>query len=171
MDVILERLLYFFRHWWMFRAIRRAEYGGAWAFIWRITVQHYLVQFALIPVVGWLIANAYGDRGEAIRQLRESPLLLVWAASLETVFFQTLPIQFMRALGRPHGDQFVAGVVLFALAHFAVSVGVGITAGIVGGMYYSYIYLEYREHPWWVATFVTAAAHALHNALPVYLFL
>ena len=166
----VEQLVNYLRSMWAFRVIRRADYGGAWAFIWRITIQHYLVQAVVVLAMDMLVSGAWSDRSGIIQKLRESPLFLVVAASLETVFLQTVPIEFMRALRRSRWNQFVAGAALFMVAHLADGIGVGIAAGLVGGAYYSHVYLECRDQPWWVASFVTASAHALHNAIAVYVF-
>ena len=167
--IFVEQLVHYLRTLWAFRVIRRADYGGAWAFVWRITIQHYLVQAVVVLAMDMFVSDAWSDRSGIVRKLRESPLFLVMAASLETVFLQTMPIEFMRALRRPRWDQFVSGAALFMVAHLADGIGVGIAAGLIGGAYSSHIYLECRDQPWWVASFVTASAHALHNAIPVYM--
>lgn len=103
---------------------------------------------------------------------------LFWGAVVvaplgETLMFQSLFCAFGRMLRLGYWGQLVLVWAPFALTHFAVGIGTGLCAGIVGGFYFAFAYVTRRaqRRSFAEAYFVTAALHALNNALMVALML
>ena len=90
---------------------------------------------------------------------------LVRAPLLETAIDQVLVILLLRQLGFEMGAQIAASAALFVLFHFiTVSVPSGFMS-MSGGLYYGFTCAHWMRTSLWKAFWVTAAAHALHNAL------
>ena len=61
----------------------------------------------------------------------------------------------------------VAAMVPFALAHFLIGLATGVAAGIVGGFYLAFTYVNWRSESLSAALGMTIALHALGNALAI----
>ena len=60
-------------------------------------------------------------------------------------------------------SQVMISAVLFAWAHFPPGVVTGVSAGIIGGLYFGIGYAHWRKQSLWTALWTTAVAHSLHN--------
>jgi hypothetical protein len=141
-----------------------------WSFCWRIAIESVVVSFAaaliFVPFVN-----------TEPRTLLELPyyaffLLGVLIAPLvETVLFQALPVGVMRLLRTRFGWQVLVATALFAAAHFREGVSVGLGAGLVGGFYFAFTYVHWRERSRWTALWTTAVCHGIHNGIAIILLL
>ena len=156
---------------WIFRPVRLRRCASLWQFVFRILAQ----QFAVKIIVALFIVSLAPEAANSKTVVTDPPIAIVvlvfFAPMLETLLFQTLPIELTRWLNRPHVFQFFAGMIPFAGIHFLGGLASGIAAGVVGGIFFSYTYLECRSTSWWKSTWVTTLIHGLHNVivLPVFL--
>lgn len=151
---------------WLLRPIRLERCRSARQFIGRILVQQFLAKVALSIPVGIL----FQDDSNAQAELLRTPLvafvaMVLVAPPLETLLLQAAPIELLRAFRRSRAWQFLFGAVPFALLHFPQGIGVGVGAGVVGGLFFSYTYLEGRNRSAWSALWITTVTHALHNLI------
>ncbi len=126
--------------------------------------QHFLVKIVVAIAISLLIPE------KNTKILITNPILVIVSVILvapivETLLLQTLPIELSRRFKRPVIFQFIAGMAPFALLHFLAGIHAGIAAGIVGGVYFSYAYLECRDESWLKATKVVCMTHGLHNVI------
>jgi len=126
-------------------------------------------QFAVKIIAALLIVSlaAEADGSEAIVA---DPLIAIvvyvfFAPIFETLLFQTFPIELSRRFNRPLIFQFFAGMIPFAAVHFLGGLASGIAAGVVGGIFFCYTYLECRSTSWWKSTWVTTLIHGLHSVI------
>ncbi len=107
--------------------------------------------------------------GEALKRLlnvisRRFGRTVVHAPISETLKYQAIPIALLSLAGASFGTQIVVSMILFALAHFVFSVGRGISAGILGGFYFAFVYAHWRSVSFWRAFWMTSLVHALINS-------
>jgi hypothetical protein len=98
-------------------------------------------------------------------------IVVIFGPLLETLIFQALPIGVFRAIRRPALWQFLASVTLFGAVHFLIGVPTGLSAGLIGGSYFAFTYLKFREASFVKAVCVTAALHGAYNLVAVVLML
>lgn len=146
---------------WLRRHFRRHEQRQPGAFLWRVTLEGFLVAGAVAMVTGLL-----GIEGRDIKPA-EFPILVISAIFiaplLETLLLQMLPVGVARSCGASRRGQMIAAIILFALPHFLISVGVGLAAGLIGGFYFAFSYTHWRRQSLAQAYWMTAAQHAIHN--------
>ena len=154
---------------WVFRPVRLRRCASLRQFVFRILIQ----QFAVKIIVALFIVLLVPEAGTP-KAVITDPLLIVvsvvfLAPTLETLLFQTVPIEVSRLLNRSLVFQFFAGVIPFAGVHFLSGLVYGIAGGVVGGVFFCHTYLECRSTSWWKSTWVTILTHGLHNliVLPV----
>jgi len=87
------------------------------------------------------------------------------APPIETLVMQALPIFIARILKCSFRSQILAGTVVFSLFHIPEGIATFISAGIVGGFYFSFAYARWRRKSRWKAFWVTMLSHAIHNAI------
>lgn len=157
--------------WWLFRPVHLDCCIGPWQFIRRVLAQQFGVKIIVAIAIGILIPDAKDANNEAFKlnPFLMGAILVFVAPMFETLLLQAAPIEILRALRRSKRLQFLLGSIPFAALHFPNGAASGIAAGIVGGMFFSYTYLECRNRSWWTAVWVTTATHAIHNliCLPV----
>ena len=98
-------------------------------------------------------------------------LMLLVAPPLETLLFQAFPIFIVRLFKGSKHYQVLASTVLFSAAHFPEGIATGVSAGVVGGLYFAFAYAHCRENSRWEAFWVTALCHAIHNGIAFLLLL
>ncbi len=141
-----------------------------WDFCWRTAIEGTLVSFAVVIVLSMFVH-------EQPRELIEwSAALLIASAVvaapiIETLVFQVIPISIARALRVPLKVQILISATLFALVHFIEGLGVGIGAGVIGGLYFAWAYAHWARKSFWTALWVTIVAHFLRNAISVSILL
>ena len=147
---------------WIHLHFQKYRQRSAWDFCWRIALEGTAVTVAISAFISLF--------GLAERDLRmDVGLLLVMgvvvAPVLETLIFQSLPVWVARLFKASFQVQVVASVVPFVLVHVTQGLGTGIAAGLVGGFYFAFTYVHWREQRRWTAFWVTAVSHAIHNAI------
>jgi hypothetical protein len=90
---------------------------------------------------------------------------VIVAPLLETLIFQAFPIWIARLCKARLSIQVVVSVVPFFLAHAIEGIGAGIAAGLIGGFYFAFTYVHWREYRRWTAFWITAVSHAIHNGI------
>ena len=95
--------------------------------------------------------------------LRQMTIGVVAAPLLETLLFQTFIVALCRKWKLSFRWSMLVTGIPFALVHFLVSVGVGLGAGLVGGFYFAFTYLHWRDRSLRSAYWITTASHAIHN--------
>lgn len=140
-----------------------------WDFCWRIGIESMLASLAASAILTLTL-------GAIERELLEWPIeaiLIVGvlvAPPLETLVFQALPIFFVRLLKGSLQVQVLVSTILFAAAHFAEGIPVGVSAGIIGGFYFGLAFAHWRTQSKWRALWITTVCHGIHNGILLALF-
>lgn len=92
-------------------------------------------------------------------------LLLVVAPPIETLIFQAFPIFIVRILKGSIRIQILISSLLFSAAHFPEGIATGVSAGLIGGLYFAFAYSHWRTKSRWESFWITAACHAIHNGI------
>jgi hypothetical protein len=146
---------------WLVRHFRRHERRTPGQFLWRVSLEGFVVA-AIIGV----IVTSLGIEGRDLKP-SEFPILvisaIVIAPLLETLLLQLLPIAATRACGASRWTQMIVSIILFAFPHFLVSPGVGLAAGLVGGFYFAFAFTHWQRRSLSRAYWMTVAQHAIHN--------
>jgi len=145
---------------WLRRHFHKYRLFGPWTFCWRITIEGLIVSLATAIPLGLF--------GLADRKFRMSyEQLFIFAVFvapiLETLLFQAFPVFIARWFRAAFRTQVAIATTVFALAHIPDGFGAFVAAGIVGGFYYGFTYVHWRERARWTAFWVTALSHSLHN--------
>jgi hypothetical protein len=147
------------------RHFRRYLRRPLWPFSWRIGVES-----TLASLVAGIALSAFGapDRDlSGIPPEAFALLAIIVAPVTETLVLQAFPIFISRKLGGSFVTQTAVGTIVFALAHLGEGIATTISAGVVGGFYFSFAYALWRRRGRWPAFLATAGAHAVHNAIAV----
>ncbi len=156
---------------WLVGWLRRYEVHPPWAFCWRIALENMIVSIAaavLFSVIdmkyklGWM-KNKQPDIHPTL------PDYVFLAPTLETMIFQAIPIGLLSWIGASFGTQVAASAALFALAHYTNSIGSGLAAGNIGGVYFGYTYAYWLQFSFRKAFWITALSHSLGNIPPAML--
>ncbi len=151
---------------WIDRHFRRYRQREPWDFCWRITIEATIVALTVIYILDIF--------GLAERKIPFSfPALMfigVMAAPVfETLILQAFPVWIARLCKARFSVQVVCSVVPFAALHALEGVGTAIGAGLIGGFYYAFTYVHWRERSRWTAFWTTAISHAIRNAIAILL--
>jgi len=92
---------------------------------------------------------------------------VVVAPVLETLLLQALPVWIARLCKSGSSGQVIVSVVPFTISHAIEGIGTGIAAGLLGGFYFAFTYVHWRERSRWQAFWVTAVSHAIYNAIAI----
>lgn len=141
------------------RYIRRKP----WDFCWRIAVESLVV--SLFVAVFLSVLNAPERQLPDWQRSEIAAFAVLIAPPVETLVMQALPIFIARILKGSFGVQILAGTVVFSLFHIPEGIATFISAGIVGGFYFSFAYARSRRKSRWKAFWVTALSHAIHNGI------
>ena len=149
---------------WLIRHFQRYRQRSPWAFCWRIALEGLAVSL----LCALLLTLLFPDMHREVPDWSAAKIFLiivVLAPVFETLLLQALPIFIARKLKAPFAVQVLASMVLFAAPHFLDGISAGICAGIIGGFYFAFTFAHWREKSRWSAFWVTALAHAMHNAI------
>jgi hypothetical protein len=134
-----------------------------WDFCWRIGVESTIVSIVFATL---LIAFGVPDREfPEISMVVLFIAIVLVAPPVETLLLQALPIFIARKLKASLKIQVISGTVFFALLHLPDGFATFVSAGIVGGFYFSFAYAHWRTKSRWQAFWITAVGHAIHNII------
>jgi hypothetical protein len=91
--------------------------------------------------------------------------IVVLGPMIETLLFQALPIELARIAGVSKAWRLLPSVLLFASAHFFVTISKGITAGVIFGLYSAFAYVRSRESSVFEALCTTICIHSGINLI------
>jgi hypothetical protein len=153
---------------WIKKHFQRYLDRRPWDFCWRIGVESTIASL----VASILLAFAVGVPAREFLNYSMGGvfvLLLLVAPPVETLLFQALPIGLVRLLKGSIRTQILVSTILFAACHFPEGIAVGISAGIIGGLYFSFAYAHWRNRSRWHALWITTACHGIHNGIAFFL--
>ena len=155
---------------WLGRHFEKHNARTPWDFCWRTAIEGLLLSFAVVIVLSMFVQEQPRELIEwsAVQLIAYA---VVAAPVIETLVFQVIPISIARALRVPLKVQILISGGLFALPHFVEGVGVGIGAGVIGGLYFAWAYAHWARKSFWTALWVTMVAHFLRNAISVSMLL
>lgn len=149
---------------------RRYPERSPWGFSWRIGVESTAAGLIVAVLLSFVLPLP--ERELLNLTVREVFILMtVVAPILETLLFQALPIFIVRRLKGSFGLQIAISTLLFSLAHLPEGLITGISAGLIGGLYFAFAYAYWRKRSRWKAFRVTAVAHSIHNGIAFLLLL
>ncbi|MBC8428930.1 MAG: CPBP family intramembrane metalloprotease [FCB group bacterium] len=89
---------------------------------------------------------------------------LIFAPLIETIFCQVLPVAVVRKFRGKQWLQVFVATAVFAAAHFYILGFVsGMTAGLIGGFYFSFTYVRWRKRSLRAAYWSTVFVHSVYN--------
>jgi hypothetical protein len=147
---------------WIRRHFRRYRERTPWDFCWRIAIEGTIVGLAASCLIGFL------DMAGREIDLSFGALLIggvVVAPVLETLILQAFPVWLARQFKAGFSLQIIVSVIPFAVLHAVEGIQTAIAAGLVGGFYFAFTYVHWRERSRWQAYWITAASHSIHNAI------
>lgn len=148
---------------WIKNHFQRYLQRQPWDFCWRIGVESTIVSIAVAILLGLF---GVSDRVFPDVSMGVIFLSIVFVAPvLETLLMQALPIFVARKFQASFKTQVICATVVFALFHVLEGFAAFLAAGIVGGFYFSFAYAHWRTKGRWLAFWVTAGGHAIHNAI------
>ncbi len=155
---------------WLGKHFEKHNARTPWDFCWRTAIEGMLLSFAVVIVLGMFV---HEPARELVKWSAAELIALAVVASpiIETLVFQVIPISIARALRAPLKVQILVSAALFALVHFIEGIGVGVGAGVIGGLYFAYAYSHWARKSFWTALWVTIVAHFLRNAISVSMLL
>jgi len=133
-----------------------------WDFCWRLAVESVVASLVAAVVVCTILGVHKRDFLDWPMAAAFIMLVLV-APPVETLLFQAPPIFVARACKGSLRTQIAVSTIIFAALHFLEGVGPGVSAGIVGGLYFAFAYAFWRTKSRWKALWVTTVCHAIHN--------
>ena len=110
---------------------------------------------------------------EPPREMMDWPVMklvvvtILFAPVIETLLLQAIPISLARVFKAGIKIQIAISTVIFAALHFPEGIGVGIGAGVIGGLYFAYAYAHWAKKSFWTAMWVTIVAHLIRNAVAI----
>ena len=176
------------QHEWAVGWLRRYERFSPWLFCLLIALEGFAVSIALSIAHARIQKMARAriqkaakapkeqtaakapkekERFEGMSPARVAFRALLYAPVVETLLCQGAFIFILKEQGQGMGTQVAVSAFLFALIHFTESIGVGIAAGIPGGLYFGFTFAFWLQDSFWTAFWVTAVSHFLHNLLPI----
>ena len=153
---------------WIKEHFRRYRERPPWDFCWRIAIEGTIVAL----VVSFII-EIFGLPEREI-DMGLWPLLflcVVVAPIFETLVLQAFPVWIARLCKARFSIQVLSSVIPFAILHAMEGIQTGIAAGLIGGFYFAFTYVHWREKRRWTAFWVTAISHAIYNAIIISLAL
>lgn len=97
--------------------------------------------------------------------------VVIFGPIIETLLFQALPTGIGRALKWRRRWQFLVTMLPFAAVHFLIGLPTGMSAGLVGGSYFAFTYLKFRDASFAKAVAATSLVHGCYNLVAVALIL
>lgn len=149
---------------WLAAHFRRYLERHSWDFCWRIGVESTVVSL----LAAALLAAVFGAQK---REFLDLPmhvtflLLLVVAPPTETLIFQAFPVFIVRMLKGSIRLQILISTLLFSAAHFPEGITTGVSAGVIGGLYFAFAYAHWRTRSRWQSFWITTVCHAIHNGI------
>jgi hypothetical protein len=135
-----------------------------WDFCWRIAIEGTIVSLGAAFVLD-LFELAEREIDLAFPLFMFAGVIV--APVFETLLFQALPVWIARKCKATFSIQVVAALLLFFAAHAIEGFGTAIAAGLVGGFYFAFTYVHWREQKRWTAFWTTALSHAIHNGIVI----
>ena len=133
-------------------------------FVWYIGAESTLASLCAAAVLTLLLKEP--EREFLSWSLIETFLyVVILAPVLETLLCQALPILILRLFTDSVPAQIGFSTLLFAALHFPEGIGVGISAGVVGGFYFAFAFTVFCKKSAWQAIAATALCHAIHNGI------
>jgi hypothetical protein len=147
---------------WLRRHFRRHERRSPGDYLWRVTLEAFLIAMAVAILLSLL---GVADREIAVDFETFAVLAILVAPWLETLLLQMLPVGLARLCGAGRSVQLILSMVVFAALHFAEGLATGLAAGIVLGFYLAFTYTHWRRHSRTRAFWMTTAQHMIHNTV------
>jgi hypothetical protein len=151
---------------WLRRHFRRHERRSPGDYLWRVTLEAFLITVTvaiLLSLLGVADREIVGDYETFL------VLAILVAPWLETLLLQMLPVGLARLCGAGRSVQLILSMIVFAAQHFMAGLGTGLAAGVVGGFYLAFTYTHWRRHSRTRAFWMTTAQHMIHNTVMVML--
>ncbi|HUT30212.1 MAG TPA: CPBP family glutamic-type intramembrane protease [Sedimentisphaerales bacterium] len=151
---------------WLKEHFERYKQRSPWDFCWRIAVEGTVLGLLAAAILTLII-------GEAEREFLQLPMGAIFlvgvliAPPLETLLLQALPVFVARKLKASFRVQVIVSTVIFAACHIMEGFTTAISAGLVGGFYFGFTYVHWRQKSRWTGFWVTALSHAIHNGIGV----
>ena len=141
-----------------------------WDFCWRIGVESTVVSL-VSSVLFITIFGAEEREFMDFSMVEVFLLLLLVAPPVETLLFQAFPVFIVRLFKGSFRLQILISTIVFAAAHFPEGIAVGVSAGIIGGLYFGFAYAYWRRKSRWQSFWITTVSHAIHNGIAFLLLL
>jgi hypothetical protein len=158
---------------WLIRHFEGYRKLQPWPFLWRITLEGFLIVFPFAFIFTFLLDSMPRTDIEAAYARRAPYILLeiaIFAPFVETFILQTLPVALMRLLRASFTTQLIAWIP-FALLHFFLGPTIGICAGLIRGFYFGFTYTHWCQISKWTAFWITSVSHMINNFILISIIL
>ncbi|MHC4121893.1 MAG: CPBP family intramembrane glutamic endopeptidase [Planctomycetota bacterium] len=151
---------------WLIRHFERYKQRSPWDFCWRIAVEGTMLSLVAAAVLTLIL-------GEPQREFLEWPMGAIFlvtvliAPPVETLLLQALPVFVARKLKASFRVQVIVSTVIFTVCHIPQGFITTISAGLVGGFYFAFTYVHWRQKSRWTSFWITALSHTIHNGIGV----
>jgi hypothetical protein len=145
---------------WLRRHFRRHERRSPGDYLWRVTLETFLITVTVAILIGLLGVEDREIKKDFETFAISAILIAPW---LETLLLQMLPVGLARLCGAGRSVQLILSMIVFAALHFMGSLASGLGPGIVGGFYLAFTYTHWRRHSRTRAFWMTTAQHMIHN--------
>ncbi len=151
---------------WLIRHFESYRKLQPWPFLWRITLEGFLIVFPFAVIIAFLIDPTPRADIEEL-YARGSPYFLlevaIFAPFFETLMLQTLPVALARLFRASFTTQLIAAWIPFAFMHFFLGPTAGICAGLIRGFYFGFTYTHWCQTSKWTAYWITSVSHMINN--------
>jgi len=151
---------------WLIKHFERYKQRSPWDFCWRIAVEGTVLSLLAATVLALIL-------GGPQREFLEWPMWVIFLVTVligppvETLLLQALPVFVARKLKASFRVQVIVSLVVFTACHIPEGFITTISAGMVGGSYFAFTYVHWRQKSRWTAFWVTALSHTMHNGIAV----
>ncbi len=159
---------------WIIRHFENYRKLQPWPFLWRITLEGFLIVFPFAFIFTFLLDPTPRTDIEAL-YVRGVPYILleiaIFAPLVETFILQTLPVALVRLFRASFTTQLIAAWIPFALLHFFLGPTIGVCAGLIRGFYFGFTYTHWCQRSKWTAIWTTSVSHMINNFILISIIL
>jgi uncharacterized membrane protein YeaQ/YmgE (transglycosylase-associated protein family) len=151
---------------WLIKHFERYKQKSPWDFCWKIAVEGIVLSLVAAAILAFIL-------GEPQPQFLERPMWEIFlvavliAPPVETLLLQALPVFVARKLKASFRVQVIVSTVIFMACHIPEGFITTISAGLVGGFYFAFTYVHWRQKSRWTGFWVTSLSHTIHNGIAV----
>lgn len=137
------------------------------SFCLRVGIESSIFALLMIILLNMLGVGLLDDSPNALTTWVLTSALLI-APIIETIICQMIPVAIVRKFHGKKWLQVLLATAVFAILHFhIVGFTSGMSAGLIGGFYFSFTYVRWRERSLRAAYWSTVFVHFIYNTVVI----